>query len=78
MTFEQFSSMDLSIAVSGTELCGMYLLLEEREESLDSSQSGLLSIVRSSLYEHLTVEQMECIRDSYTAMARTRTKLEQQ
>lgn len=58
----------LSLSLSGAQLCGLYLLLEEREELLDDSQSSAMAALRAAMYERLTVEQMESLGSAYRAL----------
>lgn len=65
MTYEEFASGQASLCLDGDRLAGLYLALEREEDALDRFQAAALEAIRAVLYERLTVEQLETIRESY-------------
>lgn len=57
---------DLEFNLRGKELIGLYLLLSEREESLDPLLQRLRERLEDRLYQGLSIEEMERIESIYT------------
>jgi hypothetical protein len=53
--------------LSDTEIEELYVLLKPREESLAASLAGLLARLERSLYDRLTIDQIERMRLRFTA-----------
>lgn len=66
LTFEQYASQRETMELKGDEIIAIYLALVEQEDHLDHFQQAALERLRSSLYENLSVEQMEGLLASYT------------
>ena len=49
------------------EVLGIYLLLKERERELDETMLKLLDKLERVLYQELTIDEFENIREKYTA-----------
>ena len=49
------------------EVLGIYLLLKERERELDETMLKLLDRLERVLYQELTIDEFENIREKYTA-----------
>ena len=52
-------------AVKGREILGVYLLLREREQALDEPMLQLLDRLERALYQELTIDEFENIREIY-------------
>jgi len=48
------------------EVVGVYLLLKERERELDETMLKLLDKLERVLYQELTIDEFENIREKYT------------
>ena len=53
------------LLLSEKELIGLYMMLKDREESLDITMAKLLSRLEGKLYQKLTIEELENIGDLY-------------
>jgi hypothetical protein len=47
------------------EILGIYLLLKDREQVLDATMLQLLDRLERTLYQELTIDEFENIRDRY-------------
>lgn len=65
MTFEQYAGQRETMELKGDEIIAIYLALVDQEDHLDRFQQAALERLRSSLYENLSVEQMEDLVESY-------------
>jgi hypothetical protein len=73
LTFEQYANLQESIVFKGEELIAIFLALVDQEDHLDRLQQGVLERLRGSLYENLSVEQMENLVAAYsTRFSKTR------
>jgi hypothetical protein len=53
------------VLLSDKELIGLFMMLKDREESLDITMAKLLSRLEGTLYQKLTIEELENIGDVY-------------
>jgi len=65
LTYEEFASGRERLELDGDELAALYLALTADEEALDRFQASALETIRGLLYERMTIEQLEAIRESY-------------
>jgi hypothetical protein len=56
-----------AIGLSDAEVEELYVLLKPREESLAEPLAGLLARLERSLYDRLTIDQIERMRLRFTA-----------
>ena len=52
-------------SLKGQEVLGVYLLLKEREQELEEPMLQLLDRLERALYQELTIDEFENIRDIY-------------
>lgn len=55
------------LTLTGEEIEGLYVLLKPREEELSGPLAGLLARIERTLYDRLTVEELERMRLRFTA-----------
>lgn len=47
-------------------MVGLYLLLREHEEELDTNTLGVLNTLERVLFHHLSIDEMEELEESYS------------
>ena len=57
--------MTSEFPLKGREILGVYLLLKDREAQLDETLLQLLDRLERTLYQELTIDELENIRKSY-------------
>jgi len=67
LTFDELFHATYAASLAGSEVVGLYVALARNEEGLDPFQRAALERLRSILYENLSVEDLEAIRESYAA-----------
>jgi hypothetical protein len=63
LTFKEFGTLQLSVALSGEELIQMFIFLLEHEADCNDEQLRFFEKLRNQLYTVFTIEQLEQLAD---------------
>lgn len=53
------------VQFSGKTVVGLYLFLRHHEEELDTNTLAALNELEQELYQHLTIDEMERLEETY-------------